>query len=379
MAYLPFYLKLRKNVTMAETVNSMYYIAIDFTNAYMVYRSKIYSASAEKGGITYMGKENDAMLEYLEDSGRFADVFNGCCFNGARVILADQLTEGSEIYVEKQPAIPDQDNLRKKKPHKATTATRTRDIKKRLLDGTNLRILAIENQNEVDFTMPWRHMNYDCLEYGKQLRTIKRKNQQANLLVSGAEKLCGLRQEDRLAPVFTLCIYHGTDTWNGPRCLKDMMNFGSNSDCWEQLFSDYGMQLLCINEITDFSRFQSPLRELFELLACRQDKKALREITLKNPAYQKMDKETAHVASVLMGVKPEKMSNAKNQEGSYNMCKGLQDLMLEERTEGRAEGLDILILLQKKLLEENRMEDMLKTIHDSSYRDRMLKEFGFLL
>jgi len=114
MAYLPFYLKLRKNVTMAETVNSMYYIAIDFTNAYMVYRSKIYSASAEKGGITYMGKENDAMLEYLEDSGRFADVFNGCCFNGARVILADQLTEGSEIYVEKQPAIPDQDNLRKR-------------------------------------------------------------------------------------------------------------------------------------------------------------------------------------------------------------------------------------------------------------------------
>ena len=152
---------------------------------------------------------------------------------------------------------------------------------------------------------------------------------------------------------------------------------------------------LCINEITDFSRFQSPLRELFELLACRQDKKALREITLKNPAYQKMDKETAYVASVLMGVKPEKMSNAKNQEGSYNMCKGLQDLMLEERTEGHiegraegriegraegcAEGLDILILLQKKLLEENRMEDMLKTIHDSSYRDRMLKEFGFLL
>ena len=91
---------------------------------------------------------------------------------------------------------------------------------------------------------------------------------------------------------------------------------------------------MCINKITDFSRFQSPLRELFELLACRQDKKALREITLKNPAYQKMDKETAYVASVLMGVKPEKMSNAKNQEGSYNMCKGLQDLMLEERTEG---------------------------------------------
>ena len=29
MAYLPFYLKLRKNVTMAETVNSMYYIAVN--------------------------------------------------------------------------------------------------------------------------------------------------------------------------------------------------------------------------------------------------------------------------------------------------------------------------------------------------------------
>ena len=122
---------------------------------------------------------------------------------------------------------------------------------------------------------------------------------------------------------------------------------------------------LCINEITDFSRFQSPLRELFELLACRQDKKALREITLKNPAYQKMDKETAYVASVLMGVKPEKMSNAKNQEGSYNMCKGLQDLMLDNhhypsgrriRFEQRENASITKSILSLFLIQENRVD-----------------------
>ena len=46
----------------------------------------------------------------------------------------------------------------------------------RLRQGTTLRILALENQNYVDYTMPYRCMEYDALEYGKQLKEQKRKN-----------------------------------------------------------------------------------------------------------------------------------------------------------------------------------------------------------
>ena len=323
-----------------------------------------------------MGKENDVMLEYLEDPARFADVFNGGCFAGARVVRAEQLTEGSEIYVEVQPGDFRDHASGKRKIEKEKTTTRIRDIKKKLSDGGSLRILAIENQNEVDFTMPWRHMNYDCLEYGKQIRSMRKKNKEDKILSTGPERMCGLRQQDRLAPVFTLCIYHGTDVWYGPRCLKDMMEFGENGDCWERLFSDYKMHLLCINEITDFEHFQSPLKELFALLAQRRNKDGLMELAMSNPAYRKLDEETAHVASVLIGVKPEKMKSVKNQgEESYNMCKALEDLISEGREEGREEGVNTLIKLQKMLFEKNRAEDVWKMINDKDYLNMLLQEF----
>ena len=48
-----------------------------------------------------MGRINNVLMAYLEDNERFADLFNGCCFNGERVIEADKLTEGSGLYLER--------------------------------------------------------------------------------------------------------------------------------------------------------------------------------------------------------------------------------------------------------------------------------------
>jgi len=321
-----------------------------------------------------MGRENEAMLEYLDDQERFADVFNGGCFGGVQIVRADQLIEGSEVYVEEHSAISKQGGAGRRKRKKVETTTRTRDIKKRLSTGGSLRILAIENQNEVDYTMPWRHMNYDCLEYGQQIRSCKNHNRKEQKLETGAEKLCGLRQEDRLAPAFTLCVYHGIEAWNGPRCLKDMMEFGENGECWEQLFSDYQMHLLCINEITDFSRFQSPLRELFELLAYRKNRTGLKKILAENQKYQRLDEETAKAVSVLMGVEG-LMKKSKNQgEETYNMCEALQEIAQDSRNE----GINILNKLNMILVESNRMDDLLKAINNKDYRTQLLREFGLL-
>ena len=103
-----------------------------------------------------------------------------------------------------------------------------RDIKKRLESGVCLKILAVEAQNDVNYIMPWRIMEYDCMEYGKQIRRIQNANREAGEYASAGEFLCGFRREDRLVPVYTLCLYHGTGQWNGPRCLRDMADFGAD-------------------------------------------------------------------------------------------------------------------------------------------------------
>lgn len=43
--------------------------------------------------------------------------------------------------------------------------SRIRDLKKYIKTRGSLRILAVENQNQVDYSMPFRCMEYDILEY----------------------------------------------------------------------------------------------------------------------------------------------------------------------------------------------------------------------
>lgn len=236
-----------------------------------------------------MGRVSDAMLDYLADSRRFAAFFNGC-------------------------------------------------IKKWLKSGGSLNVLAIENQNRVDFTMPWRHMNYDSLEYGKQIKTLRLKNKKEQNLQPGAEYLCGLRQSDRLAPVFTICLYHGEEKWQGPRSLRDMMDFGEDRELWESLFSDYCMQLVCLNEIENFSCFESPLKELFEILACQSDRPKLQQMMEQNPEYRYFDSETAAVIKAIIGMEPT-LRLSENEEGEVDMCTAMREWLAEEQEKGIQKGI----------------------------------------
>ena len=43
-------------------------------------------------------------------------------------------------------------------------------------DGTGYVVLAVENQNETDYTMPLRNLLYEALEYERQRREISREN-----------------------------------------------------------------------------------------------------------------------------------------------------------------------------------------------------------
>ena len=46
-----------------------------------------------------MGKYDTCMREFLQNKERFADFFNGCCFQGEQVIRAEELQDASEMYL----------------------------------------------------------------------------------------------------------------------------------------------------------------------------------------------------------------------------------------------------------------------------------------
>lgn len=305
-----------------------------------------------------MGKENNVMLSFLDDNERFADLFNYAYFGGEQVVKAEELQEASEVYISKAERRGRQ---------------RTRDIKKRLKSGKELKILAVESQSQVSYIMPWRCMDYDCREYGKQISEIQGrnhktvKNGEKKVYTDAGERLCEFKRSDYITPVYTLCVYHGTEVWDGPRSLRDMMDFGDAEAgwVWERCFADYPMRLICVNELVDCSGFRTSLKELFQLLPYRKNKRELKRLLQENPEYRRMDAETARTIGELMGVEGfmEKEEQYRNGEG-YNMCQALQEMMEDSRQEGITEGIKegICALIQENLDEDISHERILEKL-----------------
>lgn len=289
-----------------------------------------------------MGKINTAMCSFLSNKGRFADLFNGALFQGRNIIKAEDLKAASEQY-------PVMDGK---------TLHRFRDIKMYLNSGEALRILALENQN-----------------------------------LEPAERLSGITQNDRLTPVYTLCLYHGEEPWNGPHTLRDMMNFGNDCDNLSHFFADYPMRLFCINEYSDFSCFHTELRELFTALAYRKNKNQLYVSMTGNAAFRKLNSETVRVMSILLNApvlwkeRERYMNINQEEEEEYNMCQALQELfedaknagfgqgIIEGISQGISQGVDLMSLLSQKLFTDNRLEDLKKAVFDPEFREQLLKEY----
>ena len=291
-----------------------------------------------------MGKTSVVVNDFVRNKRRFADMFNGFCFGGESVIRPEDLEEGSEQYM-----------LEQGDEEKPEEAERFRDVKMRLKNGVVLRILAIENQDYVDYTMPFRCMEYDCLEYGRQVQELKDRNRQQKLLKGSNEWLSGIRKEDRLNPVYTVCLYHGEDTWDGPRTLREMMVFGEDADSMSELFVDYSMRLFCVNEHEDFDMFHTELKEVFTALKYRCDKVGMQKLMEENEAYRHLDRDSLRTLSVLLK-RPDiweeraKYMSKNGEQEEYDMCLAMREWEAEARengrTIGRAEGrADALALM----------------------------------
>ena len=345
-----------------------------------------------------MGKYDTCMQEYLQNKQYFADLFNGCFFHGKTVICASELTEASEGYV------VDQDNtitsekplaavkvkkggdedcfqcsgdrtldqatvsdaagteiqIEKSRPRpgrrRDTKAKLMRDVKMQLRSGTVLQVLAVENQSYINYGMPVRIMGYDAAEYNRQM---KERRQQVSALwkqvessgqydtlaipVTYAEYMSGILKTDRLHPVYTICLYSGTETWDGSRTLSDMMEFRAETDPLREYFADYPANLFCVNEQEEFESFHTELRELLRAMNYRKDKRKFLSLE-KDERYAHLSKETWEAIAIMTGRsffeenRETYKSQNENQREEYDMCQALREIREDFFNEGKAEG-----------------------------------------
>lgn len=140
-------------------------------------------------------KKDTAVKSIFQKTINFAEVFNKGLFKSEYIKAQDlQEIDTTEIALIKD-----------------TSIQRHRDVLKRLYQGKTLAIFGVENQTDIDYTMPLRVMGYNFLSY---------LNQQHSLEQTGKH----FSKTDKLAPVITLVVYYGETEWQKPRDLYDMLD-----------------------------------------------------------------------------------------------------------------------------------------------------------
>ncbi len=272
--------------------------------------------------------QKDISLKQLADyNDVFAEIFNVLICGGEKVLKEEELTS-----VPREAVTEDIDGLL----HEG----RMDVVKVDRRGGRYRLIFDLEHQTGIDYTMPQRVMGYDYASYDSQIREIMEENRSTGDLAYTKR----IHPHQKLAPVLTLVLYWGDDTWDSPRCLHDMLDFPSEVEhIIKPLIPDYPMNLVCMRNLPQEVReqLQTDIRLLAEYKACKDDKEKRKRILKDNAHRIRHPKEFFRAMSNIAGdarwremkAMWEVSENEKKQEG-ISMCEALQELLDESEQMG---------------------------------------------
>jgi len=165
------------------------------------------------------------------------------------------------------------------------------------------------------------------------------------------EFLSDFRKESKLHPCITLVLYFG-ERWDGATSLYELLDFSEIPTKLRRFVNDYPMYLVNVRDLQDTSVFQTDLRLVFDCIRHAEDKERFYQNVLGNEEYQWLDEDAYDVIArytKVLGDREVAVEN-KAEGGKVNMCKAMQELMADERAEGKAEGrCDMIIELLGEL------------------------------
>ena len=269
-----------------------------------------------------MGKKNNVMCDYLGKPEKFADFINGSLYEGKQVVKPDGVKVSPTVYAKEE---------------------RVRDILRMVYREENYVLIGVENQNSVHYAMPVRCMEYDALEYKRQLKELREHNERTRKggVMNGAEFLSGMKKEDRLHPVVTIVFYHGEEEYDGCRNLHDMLNFGKENEIFKRYITNYHINLVTLEALRE-ENFRTDVRDLIGFMKRRRSKEELEEYCRENEErIRQMDEDTFDAVSVMIN-RPRfiKKKAVYREGGKVNMCKAMDDWEKELLQEGMEKGIE---------------------------------------
>ncbi len=302
-----------------------------------------------------MGKKDDYQYDYLDDNRRFADQINGALFKGERVVKPEELepAEPQAVFLGKEAG---------KEENFKTIVDKTKMWK-----GKRIHILAIENQNYVDYQMVFRNMMSESLGYHKQWKQKSRRNKsdKDRNKRSKDEFLSEIRKDDKFIPIITLVVYYGKEhPWDGAVCLHDLLDI---DDQFKKYVNNYRLNLYDCHKHDTFEEYHTELRQVFEIIRYADDKEKLQKVISENrTAYSSIDGETKALLETVANVRlQEECGRMENGEKKYSLCKAFEDMKLEGKESKLVEQIQKKLVKGKSVdLIAQELEEEGETIRD---------------
>ena len=274
-----------------------------------------------------MGTKDSKAKEYLSDNTRFSEICNYVLFDGEKVIKPENLKECDTTEVLSVFGID------KKQIVKQKWRDLLKSVSVKHTGQMYVILIGAEAQTDIHYAMPVKTMIYDALNYGEQVNEAKKRHRKNKDYRSSDEFLSGFTLDDKLTPVITITLYLGTTQWDGPRSLAEMMP--QMDERILPFINDYRINLLNPLEITDFSKFETGLRPLFELLKNASDEEKLNDLITNDETFTRVDVETVAAINLFVGTD----IKYDEKEEVVNMCKAWDDHKKLGIQEGIQQGL----------------------------------------
>ena len=274
-----------------------------------------------------MGTKDSKAKEYLSDNTRFSEICNYVLFDGEKVIKPEDLKECDTTEVLSVFGID------KKQIVKQKWRDLLKSVSVKHTGQMYVILIGAEAQTDIHYAMPVKTMIYDALNYGEQVNEAKKRHRKNKDYRSSDEFLSGFTLDDKLTPVITITLYLGTTQWDGPRSLAEMMP--QMDERILPFINDYRINLLNPLEITDFSKFETGLRPLFELLKNASDEEKLNDLITNDETFTKVDVETVAAINLFVGTD----IKYDEKEEVVNMCKAWDDHKKLGIQEGMKQGI----------------------------------------
>lgn len=300
---------------------------------------------------------------YLGNPERLADIVNAYLYQGKQLLSKDSIRERKQVYYMNDKN--DQGESWGIVRDIVVEAEMAKEVEVQTELAAVLVLIAVENQTRVHYAMPLRIMKADVTNYDEQYKCIKNEHKK-NHDLHKKEFISGIKKEDKLIPVITICVYWGEEPWDGPRCMKDMLNMEGMPEAVKALLADYPMNLIEINKFPHTEYLKKDLRIVVEFLKNRSDMQAMKKYVDEHRAELECVSEDAFDVMCEMshgkGLAKYKAAN-KNERGEIQVCKAFDDWSKELHDDGIEEGMLLMckmIQLNDQGKKEEEISDFLK-------------------